>query len=264
MAKKKNYDMDDYEYEEEAAEETGRSKPMTMFLMILGVLLLALTVLCVLLTVRLRSQKGKVEELNTKLTEAETAAQQAQWAYSEPLPEAQPQDQPGTTETEAEPTPAPTPAPTPEPTPAPTPIPTPTPAPVVTTEGGLPSWLTEADMNNIYKRPADDEWYATPGKLYVTAEYGLRMRSGPGSDVYGILAVAPANSEVTVYASHDTWRFVKDVNGHFGWASNTLLSNEAPEGVIVATATPTPVLPEAAPETTDPNLPEAEAPVVNE
>lgn len=262
MAKKKNYDMDDYEYEEGAAEETGRSKPMTMFLMILGVLLLALTVLCVLLTVRLRSQKGKVEELNTKLTAAETAAQQAQWAYSEPLPEAQPQDQPGTTE--AEPTPAPTPAPTPEPTPAPTPIPTPTPAPVVTTEGGLPSWLTEADMNNIYKRPADDEWYATPGKLYVTAEYGLRMRSGPGSDVYGILAVAPANSEVTVYASHDTWRFVKDVNGHFGWASNTLLSNEAPEGVIVATATPTPVLPEAAPETTDPNLPEAEAPVVNE
>ena len=262
MAKKKNYDMDDYEYEEEAAEETGRSKPMTMFLMILGVLLLALTVLCVLLTVRLRSQKGKVEELNTKLTAAETVAQQAQWAYSEPLPEAQPQDQPGTTE--AEPTPAPTPAPTPEPTPAPTPIPTPTPAPVVTTEGGLPSWLTEADMNNIYKRPADDEWYATPGKLYVTAEFGLRMRSGPGSDVYGILAVAPANSEVTVYASHDTWRFVKDVNGHFGWASNTLLSNEAPEGVIVATATPTPVLPEAAPETTDPNLPEAEAPVVNE
>ena len=261
MAKKKNYDVDDYEYDEDVTEESARGgKPMTMFLMILGVLLLALTVLCVLLTVRLRGQRSKVEELNTKLTEAENRAAQAQWAYSEPLPETQPL----TPEAQPEAVPEATPAPTPEPTPAPTPLPTPTPAPVVTTEGGLPSWITEADMKDIYKRPADDEWYATPGKLYVTAEFGLRMRSGPGSDVYGILAVAPAKTEVTVYASHDTWRFVKDVNGKFGWASNTLLSNEPPEGLIVPTPEPTPVQPEVTPVPADPNVPAAEAPVINE
>ena len=271
MARKKNYDIDDYEYEDDAAEESARGgKPMTLFMLILGVLLLALTVLCVLLTIRLRTQRGNVEELNTRLKEAESAASQ-QWTYTPaPVTETPDVSDPGA-ETEAQPTAEPTPAPTPEPTPTPmpTPVPTPTPAPVVTTEGGLPSWLTEANMKDIYKRPSDDEWYASPGKLYVTADYGLRMRSGPGSDIYGILAVAPAKTEVTVYASHDTWRFVKDVNGNFGWASNSLLSNEPPEGFIEPT--PTPVLPAETPAPEQPaeaqpegEIPAAEAPTVNE
>ena len=55
MSRKRDYDTDDFEYSDDLEESDRGGRPMTMFLVILGVLLLALTVMCVLLTVRLRS-----------------------------------------------------------------------------------------------------------------------------------------------------------------------------------------------------------------
>lgn len=257
MSRKRDYDTDDFEYSDDLEESDRGGRPMTMFLVILGVLLLALTVMCVLLTVRLRSQRSQVEELENKLAAAQSApAAQDSWTYPDATPQGGAQSAPGDTSTPAPlTTPEPTPAPTPEPTPEPTPVPTPTPAPVITTEGGLPSWLTEANMAKITKRPKDDEWYAAPGKLYVTAEIGLNMRSGPDAS-YALITTIPPKTEVTVYASHDNWRFVQDLKGNFGWVSNNMLSNEAPEGAITGAAaaqTPTPTVEQ---------LPEAEAPAV--
>ena len=265
---KKKYEDDfEYEYEDEETEEKG-SGSRNLFLVILGVLLLALTVLCFLLTGKLRAANAEVEGLQTKLQEAEAV----KWTMPEPTPAA-------TVPTETVPIPSPEVSATPEPVET-TPVPTATPAPVVVTAGGLPSWLSEDDMAVITRRPKDDEWYGAPGKLYVTAALGLNLRSGLRTDINNIITQIKYGSEVEVYAASGNMRFVQDPEGNFGWASSKLLSNDPPAGVdvipftTVAVSTPTPVS-TAAPESTpaapvstpaagaDDKVPVPEAPTIN-
>lgn len=242
-------------------DEGGKS-PKTLLLIGAAVLMLVLIVLCVLLTLKLRSANSEIEQLNTDLVAAQAQQSSNMWDYSsgESAQPSQPSDPIGEAGGETAPvaTPAPTPAPTPTPTPepTPTPIPTPTPEPVVQ-PGGLPSWLNEKDMKYVQKRPKDDEWYSAPGKLYVTAELGLNMRGGYDSS-YGLITTIPTGTEVTVYAGHGDWRLVKDAKGNVGWASVKLMSTEPPEGAATPTPAPTvePV-PSAEPGT---DTPEAEAP----
>ena len=241
-------------------EDEGKS-PKTLLLIGAVVLMLVLIVLCVLLTLKLRSANSEIEQLNTDLVAAQAQQQSGNmWDYSAGTDVQQPaQSDPigeagGDAQQPSVPaaTPAPTPAPTPEPTP--TPIPTPTPAPVVQ-ENGLPSWLSEKDMKYVTKWPKDDEWYSAPGKLYVTAELGLNMRGGYSSD-YSLITTIPTGTEVTVYAGHGDWRLVKDARGNVGWASVKLMSTEPPAGM--ATPTPSPTV--APVPSSDPNTPAAEAP----
>ena len=97
MSRKRDYDTDDFEYSDDLEESDRGGRPMTMFLVILGVLLLALTVMCVLLTVRLRSQRSQVEELENKLAAAQSApAAQDPWTYPDATPRAAPRALPGT------------------------------------------------------------------------------------------------------------------------------------------------------------------------
>ena len=266
---RKKYD-DDYEYEYEyegeaeddeeyeAEEKSGGSKGL--FLVILGVLLLALTVLCVLLTGKLRSANTEVESLQSKLKEAETV----KWTMH--------QETPGSAvPSETVPIPAPASSTPPAPVSEPTPAPTPTPAPAVVTAGGLPSWLTEENMAKITRRPKDDEWYGSPGKLYVTATLGLNLRTGIRTDIDNIITQIKCGSEVMVYAASGNMRFVQDPKGNFGWASSKLMSNEPPKGVTVipfatvAVSSPTPVstdAPVSTPASGD-SVPVPEAPTIN-
>ncbi len=266
MARKKYDDDYDYEYEEEPKAKGNGSK--TTFLLILGVLLIALTVLCVLLTGKLRAANSEVESLQTKLTAAESVKWEApvETAPAATVP----------SETVSIPTPGVETTPVPTATPEPTPVPTATPEPVVVTAGGLPSWLTEANMAKITRRPKDDEWYGSPGKLYVTATLGLNLRSGIRTDIDNIICQIKCGSEVMVYAASGNMRFVQDPKGNFGWVSSKLLSNEPPKGVTVipfvsvTVSTPTPVSTPAAdaaavptPALADDTLPVAEAPTIN-
>ena len=234
----------------------------TLLLVGAVVLMLVLIVLCVMLTLKLRGANSEIEQLNSDLVAAQAQQQSGNmWDYSagtdaqQPPVESDPIGEAGGEVQQPavpEATPAPTPAPTPEPTPAP--IPTPSPEPLVQ-ENGLPSWLSEADMKYVKKRPADDEWYSAPGKLYVTAELGLNMRGGYSSD-YSLITTIPKGTEVTVYAGHGDWRLVKDAKGNVGWCSVKLLSTEPPAGM--ATPTPSPTV--APIPSSDPNAPAAEAP----
>ena len=258
---KRSYDEEyDYEYEDEPEERSGGSK--TVFLMILGVLLLVLTVLCVLLTGKLRSANKKVVALQSELQAAKTVS----WTQPE-----EPVVPSSSTETVAIPTPGTVDVPVPSPVAEEIPAPTPTPAPVVSA-GALPSWLKEADMARITRRPKDDEWYGAPGKLYVTASLGLNLRSGLRTDIDNIITQIRCGSEVEVYAASGNMRFVQDPKGNFGWCSNNLLSNEPPKGVNIIpftsapVQTPTPVSSPAAAEVPVPQqatLPVAEAPTIN-
>ena len=258
----KSYDEDyDYEYEEEDYSEGGRSR--TVFLMILGGLLLALTILCFALTGKLRSANKEVVKLRSELE----AAKSVQWeAPADSFDPSVPSETvsipvPGES-TVAIPSAAP--ESTPAPTPSATPAPTPTPAAVVSA-GSLPSWLTEANMAKVTRRPKDDEWYGAPGKLYVTATLGLNLRSGLRTDIDNILCQIKCGSEVEVYAASGNMRFVQDPKGNFGWCSNNLLSNEPPKGVTIipfSTApvhTPTPVSTPAPVS----EVPVPEAPTIN-
>ena len=252
---RKQYD-EEYEYEDEEEEETTEkgSGSKSLFMVILGVLLLALTVLCVLLTGKLRAANTEVEGLQTKLKEAETV----KWNAPQETPAAM-------VPTETVPIPSPVISTTPAPTA--TPVPTATPAPVVVTAGGLPSWLTEENMAKITRRPKDDEWYGSPGKLYVTATLGLNLRSGLRTDINNIITQIKCGSEVMVYAASGNMRFVQDPKGNFGWVSSKLLSNEPPKGVTVipfatvSVSTPTPVSTPAA--GADDKVPVPEAPIIN-
>lgn len=245
-------------------EDEGKS-PKTLLLIGAAVLMLVMIVLCVLLTMKLRTANAEIEQLNTDLLTAQAQQSGNMWDYSSGTDTQQPESgdpignaggdvqQPSVPEAPVS-TPAPTPAPTPEPTPSP--IPTPTPEPVVQ-PGGLPSWLNEKDMKYVQKRPKDDEWYSAPGKLYVTAELGLNMRGGYDSS-YGLITTIPTGTEVTVYAGHGDWRLVKDAKGNVGWASVKLMSTEPPEGAATPSPSPTVTpIPEASPAA---ETPAAEAP----
>ena len=238
-------------------DNEGKSSK-TILLIGAAVLMLVMIVLTVLLTFKLRSANAEIEKLNTDLITAQ-AQQSSMWDYSSEQPQQPQQSDPigsagGESAPAATPAPVATPVPTPTPAPTPTPIPTPTPEPVVQ-PGGLPSWLSEADMKYVQKRPADDEWYTAPGKLYVTAELGLNMRGGYSS-TYGLITTILTGTEVTVYAGHGDWRLVKDAKGNVGWASVNLMSTEPPAGA--ATPSPSPTV--APVPSADPNTPEVEAP----
>ena len=244
----------------EPEEESGRS-PQKLFLIILAVLMLALIILCVVLTLRLRSSKTEVADLKDKLAATEQNSSSL-WNYADPgaqtgTPASSTPENTPAPESSPELTPVPTVAPTA--TPEPTPTPTATPEPVVSEPGGLPSWISENDLRYLLKRPADDEWYSAPGKLYVTAELGLRMRSGPSGE-YGLITVIPYKSEVTVYAGHGDWRLVKDSKGNVGWASSKLMTTE---GTSSESPTPSPAAPSTAPETDPEPTPSPEAPSVS-
>ena len=247
---------DEYEYEDEGEKRGLGSK--AVFLLILGVLLLALTVLCVLLTGKLRSANKEVLALRSELETAKSVS------WTEPQEVTQP-----FVPTETVPIPTPgevvsLPEVTTPPETASTPAPTPSAAPIVTA-GALPSWITEADMAKITRRPQDDEWYGAPGKLYVTASLGLNLRSGLRTDINNIVTQIKCGSEVEVYAASGNMRFVQDPKGNFGWCSNNLLSNEPPKGVDIIpftkapVQTPTPV--STAPEQSD--VPVPEVPTIN-
>lgn len=250
---RRNRDEDyEYEYEYEDEDEERGIGSKTVFLLILGGLLLALTVLCVLLTGKLRSANKEVIALRSELEAAKTVR------WTEPEDVSQP-----FVPTETVPIPTPgdvVSAPEPSAKPESSPAPTPTTAPVVTA-GALPSWISEASMANITRRPKDDEWYGAPGKLYVTASLGLNLRSGLRTDIDNIITQIKCGSEVEVYAASGNMRFVQDPKGHFGWCSNNLLSNEPPKGVTItpfttaAVQTPTPVS-SPAPQQSDVPVPE--------
>ncbi len=251
MARNRKDDDMDFGYRDEPERQTQGKGSQTLFLVIVAVLLLALTVLCVMLTLRLRAANTEAESLRTQLSNKN---QSVQW--QDPV-----ENTPVNTETVTIPTPGPalpetTPVPTPEPTPQPTPVPTP-----VVKADGLPAWLTEDNMARITRRPKDDEWYGSPGKLYVTATLGLNLRSGTRTDIDNIITQIKYGSEVMVYAASGNMRFVQDPKGNFGWVSNNLLSNEPPAGVEVIpfspVQTPTPV------STPAPGVPKAEAPTIN-
>ena len=242
-------------------DDEGKS-PKTLLLIGAAVLMLVMIVLCVLLTMKLRSANSEIEQLNTDLVAAQAQQSGNMWDYSEGSDVQQPAVSDPIGEAGGESAPAATPAPTAEPTPVPTaeptptPIPTPEPEPVVQ-PGGLPSWLDEKDMKYVQKRPQDDEWYSAPGKLYVTAELGLNMRGGYDSS-YGLITTIPTGTEVTVYAGHGDWRLVKDAKGNVGWASVKLMSTEPPEGAATPSPSPTVEPVPSSDPTAEP--PEAEAP----
>lgn len=242
MAKSRYNDDYDYDYEEEPS--SGGSKAMIGFLAILGVLLLALTVLCVVLTGRLRRADGSIADLQQQLDAARTVT----WNTPEPTPADNGTGTDTGTDTVTVPIPSAQPqeaTPTPEPTLTPEPTATPAPSPALS--GGLPSWITERDMAGVTRRPKDDEWYGQPGKLYVTATLGLNMRSGTRTDINNLITQVKYGSEVMVYAASGNMRFVQDPKGNFGWVSNTYLSNELPAGVEVIPFAPTSAAPAASP-----------------
>lgn len=260
MARNRYDDEYDYdngeEFEDEVVDEDGGSK--STFLLILGGLLLVLTVLCFILTGRLRSANKEIAKLQSEVK----SAQSVQW--TEPENEKLPSAPTVPSETVSIPTPGTVSTPVPTAAPEATPAPTPTTAPVVSA-GALPSWLTEANMAKVTRRPKDDEWYGAPGKLYVTATLGLNLRSGLRTDIDNILCQIKCGSEVEVYAASGNMRFVQDPKGNFGWCSNNLLSNEPPKGVTIipfSTApvqTPTPVSTPAPVS----EVPVPEAPTIN-
>lgn len=227
---RKEFD-EEYEYEEEVSEPK-ESKGKTLFMAILGGLLLILTILCVILTGRLRSANKQVELLRSQAKAPQTVSWENEPVVATPAP-VTPEE---TVTVPVETTPSPL---------EPLTIPTATPAPVVTSADGLPSWLTEANMAAITRRPKDDEWYGSPGKMYVTATLGLNLRSGLRTDINNIITQIRCGSEVEVYAASGNMRFVQDPKGNFGWVSNNLLSSEPPAGVDIIpfapVATPTPV-----------------------
>ena len=265
MLRRRGKEDFDFEYEDGDEEERRGGSGKSLFLLLLAALLIALTVLCVVLTLRLRGANAEVENLQQQLK----AAESVKWEAPQALPSVPTETVP-IPGTEAEATPAPTAEPEPTPTPTPEPTPTPTPAPVVAA-GELPSWITEENMAKITRRPKDDEWYGSPGKLYVIATLGLNLRTGTRTDIDNIITQIKCGSEVEVYAASGNMRFVQDPKGNFGWCSTKLLSNEPPAGVTVtpfraaAAETPTPVVAPTAPPATagDDAVPVPEAPTIN-
>ena len=261
---RRNRDEDyeyDYEYEDEDEGEERGLGGKTVFLLILGGLLLALTVLCVLLTGKLRAANKEVTALRSELDTAKSV----QW--TEPQDVFQPSVQ-SSVPTETVPIPTPgevvsAPQPSAEPETAPAPVSTTAP---VTTAGALPSWISETSMANITRRPKDDEWYGAPGKLYVTASLGLNLRSGLRTDIDNIITQIKCGSEVEVYAASGNMRFVQDPKGNFGWCSNNLLSNEPPKGVTIIPFTTAPVqtpTPVSSPAPAQSDVPVPEVPTIN-
>lgn len=252
-------------------KERGRSsdkkgKGLTAFLIIITLITAVAIVACWLLMARLKSANAEVASLRTEVDRL----QSVQWEAPSTTPTVPTETIPIPDVPQGGSIPTPTPASTliPEATPTPAPTPTPSPTPVVTA-GGLPAWISENDVKHITRLPKDDEWYGSPGKLYVTATMGLNLRTGIRTDINNIITQIKYGSEVMVYAASGTMRFVQDPKGNFGWCSNNLMSNEPPAGVNITpftpVQTPTPVS-TPAPVTTPPdtvNLPVPEAPSIN-
>ena len=98
-----------------------------------------------------------------------------------------------------------------EATPAPTPTPTPEP---------FPSSTLVAEINNastLSYRPLTEQYLSASASKSVSANGGLNLRSGPGSD-YESIRLLSDSLTVTLYAEKDGWGLI-NAGGTWGWAN---------------------------------------------